>query len=44
MNVTTDGEVAFCHGLSHVKGTLKTGSAIDMWFRTTLGFCRTDEA
>ena len=41
VNVTTDGDMAFCYGLSRVTGTLKTGSAIDMWFRTTLGFRRT---
>ena len=41
VNVTVDGDVAFGYGLSHVTGTLKTGSAIDMWFRTTLGFRRT---
>jgi ketosteroid isomerase-like protein len=38
--VTADGDVAFSHALSHVTGKLKTGAAVDMWFRTTLGFRR----
>lgn len=41
--VTADGDVAFSHSLSHVMGILKTGAAIDMWFRTTLGFRRTGD-
>lgn len=40
LKVIADGDVAFSYGLSHVTGTLKTGSAVDMWFRTTLGFRR----
>lgn len=39
--VATDGDVGFSFSLSHVAGTLKTGSPIDMWFRNTLGFRRT---
>ena len=38
--VTTDGDVAFSHSLSHVTGKLKAGEEIDMWFRTTLGLRR----
>jgi ketosteroid isomerase-like protein len=33
----------FSHALSHVTGGLKTGAAIDMWFRTTLVFRRTGD-
>ena len=40
--VVTDGDVAFGHALSRVTGTRKTGAAVDMWFRTTLGFRRVD--
>jgi ketosteroid isomerase-like protein len=29
--------VAFCHGLHHVAGTLKTGQKVDMWWRATQG-------
>jgi uncharacterized protein (TIGR02246 family) len=39
--VTSDGDVAFSHALSHVIGKQKTGATVDMWFRTTLGFRRT---
>ena len=38
--ITTDGNVAFSHELSHVTGKLKTGAEVNMWFRTTLGFQR----
>ena len=41
VQITSDGDVAFSHSLSHVTGKLKTGTKIDMWFRTTLGFRRT---
>jgi ketosteroid isomerase-like protein len=32
--------VAFASMLSRVKGTLKTGTGVDMWFRKTLGLER----
>jgi uncharacterized protein (TIGR02246 family) len=40
VHLAVDGDVGFSHFLSHVSGTLKTGTAVDMWFRTTLGFRR----
>lgn len=40
LEVGADGGVAFARALSRVTGKLKTGIAIDMWFRTTLGFRR----
>jgi uncharacterized protein (TIGR02246 family) len=40
--IVASDDVAFSHFASHVTGTLKTGDAIDMWFRTTLGFRRTN--
>lgn len=40
VEVFADGDVAFSHSLSHVKGTLKTGAEVDMWLRTTLGLQR----
>jgi ketosteroid isomerase-like protein len=43
VQIAVDGDVAFAHALSHVTGTLKTGTKIDMWFRTTLGFRRKAE-
>ena len=36
-------DLVFSHSLSHVTGKLKTGAAIDMWFRTTLGLRRTGD-
>lgn len=30
--------IAFAHMISHVTGAMKNGKAVDMWFRTTLGF------
>ena len=38
LQVTAGEEVAFCHCISRVRGTLKTQLEVDMWFRTTLGF------
>ena len=38
--VNASGDSAFSHALSHVTGKLKTGTTVDMWFRTTLGFRR----
>jgi len=29
--------VAFCHGLHHVAGRLRTGQQVDMWWRATQG-------
>lgn len=40
VHVTVDRDVAFSYGLTRVTGKLKTGSEVDMWFRTTLGFRR----
>jgi ketosteroid isomerase-like protein len=40
VQITSGVDVAFSHSLSRVTGKLKTGTAIDMWFRTTLGFRR----
>ena len=40
VEVFADGDVAFSNSLSHVTGTQKTGSEVDMWFRTTLGLQR----
>lgn len=38
--VFASGDVAFTHGLEHVKGTKKGGQKVDMWFRTTMGLVR----
>jgi ketosteroid isomerase-like protein len=35
LHVTASDEVAFCHGLHHVKGTTKDGRKIDMYWRAT---------
>ncbi len=40
LRLEVDGDVAFSSGLSHVTGKQKTGTELDMWFRTTLGFRR----
>lgn len=41
--IAADGDVAFNHSLSHVTGKQKSGSTVDMWFRTTLAFRRTGD-
>jgi ketosteroid isomerase-like protein len=35
-------DVAFCHGLHHVRGTARDGRQIDMFWRATQGFRRID--
>jgi ketosteroid isomerase-like protein len=35
-------DVAYCHGLTHVTGIKADGERVDMWFRSTIGFIRTD--
>jgi ketosteroid isomerase-like protein len=42
LNVTTDGELALVHALNHVKGTLTSGQATDLWVRWTACFHRID--
>ena len=39
-NVSTAGDVAFDHHLTHVRGTSQSGDSIDMWFRETVGYRR----
>jgi len=42
LNVTTDGSLAFVHGVNHVKGPLANGHVTDMWVRWTACFRRID--
>jgi uncharacterized protein (TIGR02246 family) len=42
LEVVAAFDVAFCHGLHRVRGTLKTGQKIDMYWRATQGFRRID--
>lgn len=42
VEVSVGGRVGFAHMISHVTGTMRDGKAVDMWFRTTLGFERRD--
>ena len=38
LRVVVDGNVAFCHGLSHVGGIRADGASADYWVRVTVGF------
>ena len=38
--ITTDGDLAFVHSLSHVRGTLANGHTTDLWVRWTACFRR----
>jgi ketosteroid isomerase-like protein len=40
--IETSGDVAFCHGLTHMTRTNKAGEQLDLWFRSTVGLRRTD--
>ena len=42
LSITAGVDVAFSHGLSHVSATTKDGTQLDMWWRTTLCFRKTD--
>jgi ketosteroid isomerase-like protein len=34
-------DVAFCHGLTHMTGLKTNGTAVDLWYRSTVGLRRT---
>jgi uncharacterized protein (TIGR02246 family) len=36
--IITGSDVAFCHSLSHVRGTRANGEKADYWVRVTVGF------
>lgn len=42
LSVTAGDDVAFSHGLSHVSATKSDGGLLDMWWRTTVCFQKTD--
>lgn len=42
LNITAGNEVAFCHFLYRIRGTMKNGSKVDMWLRATLGLRKID--
>jgi PhnB protein len=39
--IEAGGDVAFCHGLTHMTGTKTDGERVDLWFRSTAGLRRT---
>jgi ketosteroid isomerase-like protein len=39
--IEVGGDVAFCHGLTHMTGTKTDGARVDLWFRSTVGLRRT---
>ena len=42
LRITAGHDVAFAHGLSHVSALRSDGGQLDMWWRTTVCFTRTD--
>jgi ketosteroid isomerase-like protein len=44
LDVTVGGDVAFCHYLYRVTGTMKSGQQVAMWVRATVCFCKIDGA
>ena len=36
------GDVAFCHSLNRLRATRKSGGAVDLWMRSTLGLRKRD--
>jgi ketosteroid isomerase-like protein len=41
LDITTGGDVAFCHSLNRMRGTKAGGGHQDLWFRATLGLRKT---
>jgi uncharacterized protein (TIGR02246 family) len=42
LTIAEGEDVAFCHGLSNVNGTRLDGGKINMWYRTTICYRKTD--
>ena len=42
LSITTGDEVAFCHYLYRVSGTMTNGRQVDMWVRSTVGLRKID--
>ncbi len=42
LSITAGDEVAFSHGLSHVRASKKDGGQLDMWWRTTVCFSKVE--
>lgn len=42
--VTVHGELAFCHSLDRVSGSLKNGEETDYWLRHTVCFRKADDS
>lgn len=40
LTIASGGDVAYCHYLYHITGTLTGGAEVDMWVRATLCFGR----
>src|SRR5207253_2497999 len=38
LSITMGDDVAFCHSLNRVRGTIRDGKIIDMWWRATVCF------
>lgn len=41
LRIAVSGDLAWCHSLDRLSGTLKGGRRVDMWMRSTLGLRRT---
>lgn len=42
LSITMDTNLAFCHFLYHISGTMTTGSEVSMWLRDTVCYRRVD--
>jgi ketosteroid isomerase-like protein len=40
LDIAASGDVAFCHFLQRFTGVMKSGAAVDMWVRVTVGLRR----
>ena len=44
INITTDGQIAYCHGFIHISGTKVGGEHADVWARQTTCLKKMDRA
>jgi ketosteroid isomerase-like protein len=42
LSITTSADVAFCHSLNGVNGTKTDGTKLEMWWRSTVCYCKVD--
>jgi PhnB protein len=42
LTIATGDDIAFCHSLDHMSGTMSDGQKTDLWLRNTIGLRKID--